>query len=97
MYFDTGFIDAIGKYPETIPTMPRDQMIAHYENALQQRKDFKKKKLMEMGIDTFNIYWNDLTPDCQRRLEEFLGDNGNYDVCPITIITREVNKNEQEV
>ena len=97
MYFDRGLIDAIGKYPETIPSMPRDQMIAHYENTLQQRKDFKKRKLLEMGIDTFNIYWNDLTPDCQRRLEEFLGDNGNYDVCPITIITKEVNKNEQEV
>ena len=97
MYFDVGLVDAIGKYPETIPAMPRDQMIAYYENTLQQRRDFKKKKLMEMGIDTFNIYWNDLTPDCQRRLEEFLGDNGNYDVCPITTITKEVNKNEQEV
>jgi len=35
----------------------------------------------------FEIYWNDLTPDTQQRLREFLGgDNGNYDIFPIATL-----------
>ena len=38
--------------------------------------------------EQFEIYWNDLTLDCQERLREFLGgNNGNYDVFPITAIS----------
>ncbi len=35
------------------------------------------------GID---IYWNDLTEECQQRILAALGDNGNYDVFPIATI-----------
>lgn len=35
----------------------------------------------------FELYWKDLTPECQKRLEEFLGgENGNYDVTPIVTL-----------
>lgn len=37
---------------------------------------------------TFEIFWTDLTEDCQKRLGEFLnleeGDDGNYTYIPIT-------------
>lgn len=39
-------------------------------------------------INEFKIYWQDLNSDCQQRLFEFLGDNGNYDVYPIVTIER---------
>lgn len=40
--------------------------------------------------NTFEIYWNDLTPECQARLFEFLGgENGNYDVFPIVTLEKE--------
>ncbi len=40
----------------------------------------------------FEIYWDDLTEDCQKRLYEFLGgENGNYDVFPIVTIETEEN------
>ena len=32
------------------------------------------------------IYWDDLIPDKQKEILEQLGDNGNYDVVPITTI-----------
>ena len=32
----------------------------------------------------FEIYWDDLTQECQERLYDFLGGcNGNYDVIPL--------------
>ena len=32
----------------------------------------------------FEIYWDDLTQECQERLYAFLGGcNGNYDVIPL--------------
>ena len=38
-------------------------------------------------VKTFEIFWNDLTNDCQQRIQEFLNmdedDNGNYDVFPL--------------
>ena len=47
-----------------------------------------------MSYNDFKIFWNDLTPDCQKRLEKFLGDNGNYDVFPIATITKECVEND---
>lgn len=36
---------------------------------------------------TFEIYFEDLTPDKQQELIEFLGgDNGNYDVIPLATL-----------
>lgn len=39
---------------------------------------------------TFEFYWDDLTPECQERLQEFLGidkdDNNNYDVFPFATL-----------
>ena len=38
-------------------------------------------------MKTFEIYWGDLTEECQKRLEEFLGgENGNYDVLPLATL-----------
>ena len=38
----------------------------------------------------FEIYWGDLTKECQERLSEFLGgENGNYDVFPIATLQLE--------
>ena len=43
-----------------------------------------------MDEKTFEIYWNDLTPECQQKLMDFLGgDNGNYDVFPLVTLTNE--------
>jgi len=37
-------------------------------------------------MKTFEFYWDDLTPECQERLQEFLGgENGNYDVMPFAV------------
>lgn len=36
--------------------------------------------------ETIPIYWNDLTPEKQKKLFEALGDNGNYDVHPLAEI-----------
>lgn len=36
---------------------------------------------------TFEIYFQDLTPDKQQKLFEFLGgENGNYDVIPLATL-----------
>ena len=41
-------------------------------------------------MESFEIYWNDLTEECQERLLEFLGgENGNYDTFPITVLEKE--------
>jgi len=38
-------------------------------------------------MKTFEFYWDDLTPECQERLYEFLdGENGNYDVIPFATL-----------
>lgn len=38
-------------------------------------------------MKTFKLYWKDLTPECQARLYEFLGnENGNYDVLPLATL-----------
>ena len=35
----------------------------------------------------FEFYWDDLTPECQKRFAEFLGgENGNYDVIPFATL-----------
>lgn len=40
-----------------------------------------------VGPETeINIMWDDLKPETQQRLMRMLGDNGNYDVVPITTI-----------
>ena len=44
----------------------------------------------ESNYATFDIFWQDLTPECQERLEDFLGgENGNYDVFPLATIEKE--------
>lgn len=46
-------------------------------------------------MKTFEIYWQDLSLDAQRRLYDFLGgENGNYDVFPIA--TLEIEDEEEE-
>ena len=44
--------------------------------------------------ETFEIYWNDLTKECQDRLDDFLGlekgDDNNWTFIPVT--TFEVEK-----
>lgn len=41
-------------------------------------------------MNEFEIYWDDLTPECQRSLWKFLGgENGNFDVNPIVILKKE--------
>ena len=43
--------------------------------------------------NAFEIYFDDLNEECQARLFEFLGgENGNYDIFPLAVIT----KNEME-
>lgn len=41
-------------------------------------------------MKTFEFYWDDLTEECQKRLQEFLnleeGDNNNYDVFPFATL-----------
>ena len=45
-------------------------------------------------MKTFEIYWNDLTSECQQRLYKFLGnENGNYDV--FSLATLEVEEEDQ--
>lgn len=39
-------------------------------------------------MEYMRIYWEDLTPEAQKRLFDFLGDNGNYDVFPIAVIRK---------
>ena len=42
---------------------------------------------------TFEIYWQDLTEECQKKLYEFLGgENGNYDVIPLAILEEEIDE-----
>ena len=38
---------------------------------------------------TIEIMWDDLTPAKQQEILEALGDNNNWDICPITIIETE--------
>ena len=43
---------------------------------------------------TFEIYWSDLTEECQKKLYEFLGgENGNYDMIPLAILEEEDTDN----
>ena len=38
----------------------------------------------------FEIYWDDLTQECQERLYDFLGgSNGNYDLFPVAELEEE--------
>jgi len=37
-------------------------------------------------VTELNIMWDDLKPETQKRIMRMLGDNGNYDVVPITTI-----------
>ena len=46
--------------------------------------------------ETVPIYWNDLTPEKQQELLEALGDNGNYDVHPLTEIPVPRKEGENE-
>ena len=37
-------------------------------------------------LKQFEFFWDDLTPECQKRFAEFLGgDNGNYDYFPFCV------------
>lgn len=38
--------------------------------------------------DCFEILLDDLKEEVQKELIEFLGDNGNYDVIPMVVLTR---------
>lgn len=41
-------------------------------------------------MNQFEIYWDDLTPECQERLRKWLGgENGNYDVFPLAVLDPE--------
>ena len=43
-------------------------------------------------MDEFEIFWNDLTEECQKRLYDFLdGENGNYDVFHLQLYTKKKN------
>ena len=43
----------------------------------------------------FEIYWDDLTQECQERLYDFLGgSNGNYDLFPVAEL--EFKETEEE-
>lgn len=45
------------------------------------------EEIREAKTEPFEIYWKDLTPECQERLKEFLGgNNGNYDTFPLITI-----------
>lgn len=47
-------------------------------------------------MDEFEIFWNDLTEECQKRLYDFLGgENGNYDVFPIATLYKEDEPDEE--
>lgn len=47
-------------------------------------------------MNEFEIFWNDLTEECQKRLYDFLGgENGNYDVFPIATIYQEEEPSEE--
>ena len=41
---------------------------------------------LEETVTELNIMWDDLKPETQKRIMRMLGDNGNYDVVPITTI-----------
>lgn len=46
-------------------------------------------------METFEIYFNDLTLEKQKELIEFLGgENGNYDVFPIVVLEHEEHDKE---
>ena len=49
---------------------------------------------------TFEIFWPDLTEECQKRFSEFLGledgDDGNYTFIPITTFEVEEDLNKEE-
>lgn len=49
---------------------------------------------------TFDIYWNDLTEECQNELDKFLGlekgDDNNWTFIPITSLTIEEDDSEVE-
>ncbi len=46
---------------------------------------------------TFEFYWDDLTPECQARLFEFLGgENGNYDFFPFATLEIEDEEDDDE-
>jgi len=46
-------------------------------------------------IKTFELYWDDLTEECQSRLFDFLGgENGNYDIIPLATLETETYEND---
>lgn len=45
---------------------------------------------------TFEFYMKDLTPECQKRFTEFLGDDGNYDYFPFCTFEIEDDKEGEE-
>ena len=47
---------------------------------------------------SFDIFWDDLTEECQNRLFEFLGgENGNMDVFPIVRLVKDTDENGEEI
>ena len=48
--------------------------------------DIKEEVRKEIPLGEFHdLYWNDYTEDFQQRFFEHYGENGNYDVIPLTI------------
>ena len=49
-------------------------------------------------IKTFEFFWDDLTEECQKELQKFLGlepdDNNNYDIFPFATLKVEENIDE---
>ena len=44
----------------------------------------------------FEFYWDDLTEECKKRFEKFLGgENGNYDVIPFATLMIEEEEGEK--
>ena len=48
-------------------------------------------------MKTIEIYWSDLSLSKQKEIFEQLGDNGNYDIFPLTIIEYEEESYELSV
>ena len=49
-------------------------------------------------LKKFEIYWDDLTPNAQKKLFDFLGgENGNYDVFPIAYLEIEEDLMDEEI
>jgi len=48
------------------------------------------------GMLWADIYWEDLSPEAQAQLFNLIGDNGNFDVFPIAIISLSQEEEEDD-